>query len=267
MSTISSKQAILVVSFGTSHPDTCNKNIGAIERAIADAFPQWEVRRAFTSGMILRKLRTRDGVIIPTVAEALTRLEQEGFDRVICQPTHIINGEEFDGIVADMAPFRDRFATLALGKPLLTATEDYQAVAGIISRNFARLPDHALCLMGHGTSHYADAAYAALDYHFQHLGRPDIVVGTVEGFPDLAAVRQRIAATGATQVTLTPLMVVAGDHAANDMASDDADSWKSVLEADGYTVDCILRGLGEYGEIRQRYVLHVGEAMDELGEK
>lgn len=258
------KKAILVVSFGTSHHDTLEKNIARIEQEIRDAFPQWEVRRAFTSGMILRKLRSRDGMRIDTVAEALKQLAAEDFDTVVCQPTHILNGKEYDDIAEACGTFRGRFERFAIGAPLLTATADYRQSARVMAQLFPEEPDTALCLMGHGSEHFADCAYAALDYHFKDMGRNDIHVGTVEGYPDLETLLRHVKEFGAKKVVLTPLMVVAGEHAKNDMAGSGQDSWNSLFRAAGYTVRCVLKGLGEYHEIRRIYVTHTRAAIKSL---
>lgn len=261
------KKAILVVSFGTSYPETREKTIGAIERDIAAAFPDWEIRRAFTSGMILKKLRERDKLVIDTVQEALERLESDGFDTVVCQPTHILNGEEYDDIVAIAREFQGRFRALRIGAPLLSATADYTRLARIIGGQFKPEAHTAVCLMGHGSTHFADAAYAALDYHFREQGRGDILVGTVEGYPDLDTLLRHVRASGAVRVLLTPLMVVAGDHAVNDMAGDGEDSWKTVFESAGLEVRCVLRGLGEYAGVREMYTEHTGAAIRALADR
>lgn len=253
------KTAILVVSFGTSHPETCERNIGAIEKDLEAAFPGWELRRAFTSGMIIKKLHSRDNVRIDTVTEALDSLVREGFGAVLLQPTHILNGEEFDNLVSDAAGFADKLS-LRIGAPLLTAAADYRRLAAALAQIFPAEPDAALCLMGHGSVHFSDAAYAALDYHFKDMGRDDVFVGTVEGFPDLETLLRHVADHGAKRVTLAPLMVVAGDHAVNDMASDGENSWKTAFEAAGYAVTCVLKGLGEYQNIRGIYVEHAKAA-------
>lgn len=253
------KTAIVVVSFGTSHLETCERNIGAIERDLGASFPGWELRRAFTSGMIVKKLRSRDNVRIDTVTEALDKLVREGFDFALLQPTHVLNGEEFDGLVSDAAGFADRLS-LRIGAPLLTDAADYRRLAQALAQVFPAEPGAAVCLMGHGTAHFADAAYAALDYHFKDLGRDDVFVGTVEGSPDLETLLRHVSAHGAKRVTLAPLMVVAGDHAVHDMAGDGSDSWKTAFEAAGYAVTCVLKGLGEYQKIRDIYVEHAKAA-------
>lgn len=259
------KRAILVVSFGTSYAHTREKTIDAIENAIARAFPEDMVSRAFTSKIVLRKLRERDRLIIDTVPEALEKLAAEGVETVIVQPTHVLNGEEYDQkIVAEALPFRDRFSALVFGTPLLTSPEDYQALAGILSEKFPPQPDTVVCLMGHGTAHYADAAYATLEYHLRDAGREDILVGTVEGFPDLDTVMKHVKKLAAKRVILAPLMVVAGDHALNDMAGDEDDAWKTIFEREGYTVECVLEGLGQYPAVHEQYINHVRRAIEKI---
>jgi len=259
-STATCKQAVLVVSFGTSYSQTCEKNIGAIEKDIGAAFPGWEVRRAFTSGMIIKKLRDRDGVSVDTVEEALERLAADGFQSVVCQPTHIINGEEYDDLRSGISKYAGRFESLALGTPLLTTTQDYRLLAQAVSRAHLPQSDTSFCLMGHGTRHFSDSAYAAFDYHLKDLGRGDIFVGTVEGYPDVNTLLEQVAWRGSGRIVLAPLMVVSGDHAVNDMVGSEEDSWKSRFESAGYDVEVVLKGLGEYPEIRALYVRHAREA-------
>lgn len=259
------KKAILAVSFGTSYPDTLKKNIEAIEKELAEAFPERTLRRAFTSGMIIRKIQRRDGVKIHRVDEALEALAADGFEDVLVQPTHIINGEEWDKLRSLAAPFGGRFAALRFGAPLLTGIGDYHAVSAALC---AALPpqreDRAVVYMGHGTEHHANAAYALMEYVFHAGGRRDVLVGTVEGYPGFDQVCQRLARHPAVKhILLAPLMVVAGDHAKNDLAGGGEDSWKSRLEAMGYAVECMLEGLGENPAIRAIFVDHARAAEGE----
>jgi len=254
---MTTKKAILVVSFGTVCRDARERSIGAVEREIAEAYPGWEVRRAFTSTVIIRKLKQRDRIEADTVEAALDRLAKEGFRTVVCQPTHIIGGEEYGDIAEAVANSRDRFAQLRLGAPLLNETGDYRALAKAVGEIHHTAPDTALCLMGHGSAHPADAAYAALDYHFKALGFRNIFVGTVEGFPDLDTLLRQVRREAYREVRLAPLMVVAGDHAHNDMAGG-GESWKAAFEAAGYPVTCVMKGLGEYPAIRRMYAEHAG---------
>jgi sirohydrochlorin cobaltochelatase len=258
------KRAILVVSFGTSHQETRRKTIAAIESQIAKTYPEWEIRRAFTSGMIMRKLKERDKLYIDNVAEAMKRLSDDGFTRIFVQPTHIINGDEYDKMVSQVELHRKDFSEVRIGKPLLSSTADYEAVCRGIMKWFPDIAEdkkEALVLMGHGTGHFADAAYAALDYRFKALGYDNVFVGTVEGYPELADVNAMVDRYRPDKVTLLPFMVVAGDHAVNDMAGEEADSWKSVFAAGGYPVDCVLVGLGEMEPIRRIYLEHIADGL------
>lgn len=256
-----SQNALLAVSFGTSHRDTLEKTIAAIETDLAAAFPERTLRRAFTSGMILRKLE-REGTPIDDVPAALERLAAEGYTDVLVQPTHIMNGDEYDKLMDQAAPFRERFARLAFGRPLLTGAEDHlQAVRALMADLPAREPGRAILYMGHGTEHFANSCYALLEYIFHDLGRTDVVIGTVEGYPGFEEAARRIQELGAAKVELRPLMIVAGDHAKNDLAGPEEDSWRSRLEREGYAVTCLLRGLGEIPGIRALFVDHAKEAV------
>lgn len=258
------RKAILAVSFGTSYRKTRDAAIGAIESDLQAAYPDYTVRRAFTSRMILKKLRERDGLKIDTVAEALERLAAENVGTLVIQPTHVMNGIEYDRMMAAAAPYLDRFAAVSFGAPLLNSAADYDAVAKALIAELAPADDTALVLMGHGTEHFADSAYAALDYRFKAMGYPNVFVGTVEGYPLLEHVLAGIRAGGYRKALLAPLMVVAGDHAVNDMAGDDPDSWKNQLLRAGCQVQCVLRGMGEYKSIRALYTAHAGAAIAAL---
>ncbi len=260
------KKALLVVSFGTSYLDTLEKTIAPIEAEIAAALPEREPRRAFTSGMILRKLAA-GGCHIDSVPDALERLLAQGFDDVLVQPSHVMNGDEYDKLARLAEPFASRFRRFALGTPLLTEVEDYHAVARAV---LAELPperaDTAHVFMGHGSEHHANASYCQLEYVFHDLGRRDVLIGTVEGYPTLDEVRRRLRERPQVdRLVLRPLMVVAGDHARNDLAGDAPDSWKNLLEGEGYQVSCLLRGLGEYPGIRRLFADHALRAAASIG--
>lgn len=250
------KKAILVISFGTSHKETLEKNIEAIENDVKRAYPDYEVFRAFTSGMIIKKLK-KENIYIDTVSEALEKLKNQNFGEVICLSTHILNGTEYNDTLEYINNFKNDFKELTLRKPLLTDTEDYIKLASIISEAYPPGDGRAYCLMGHGSVHFSDSAYAALDYHFKNIDREDIFVGTVEGFPDLDTLVRQVKKANFKNVVLMPLMVVAGDHAVNDMASDNEDSFKKAFEKEGFSVSCILKGLGEYEEVRKLYVSRI----------
>ena len=187
------KKALLAVSFGTSYRETLEKTIARIEADLAAALPERTLFRAFTSGMILRKLERRDGLHIDDVPQALARLAAEGYEDVLIQPTHIMNGEEFDKLMAQAEPYRARFRRLAFGRPLLTTLEDYRDLTAALSEALPEPEaDTAHIFMGHGTEHFANAAYCQLSYMFHDQGRPDVLVGTVEGYPGLEQVLRRL---------------------------------------------------------------------------
>lgn len=253
------EKAVLVVSFGTSHLDTLEKTIVPIEGDIAAALPDRTLRRAFTSGMILKKLQG-EGTHIDDVPAALERLAAEGYTDVLVQPTHIMNGDEYDKMMALATPFEGRFEKLAFGRPLLTETGDYlDAVQALLHDLPEREEGKAILYMGHGTEHFANSCYALLEYVFRDLGRKDVVIGTVEGYPGFGEAVRRIKELGASRVELRPLMIVAGDHAKNDLAGEEEDSWKSLLEQEGYAVNCVLQGLGEFPSIQALFVKHAKE--------
>ena len=252
------KKAILVVSFGTSYEETREKTIGAIERDIQAAYPDYEVRRAFTSGMILKVLAKRDGLHIDNVKEAMEGLAADGFQAVYVQPTHILNGEEYDDMVEVVEAYKGRFQVLEIGAPLLTSTQDYRkTIKGLMAEFSQPKESEALLLMGHGTEHHVNAVYPALDYHFKAMGYPNVFVGTVEAYPTIEDILKQLEKSSLKKVHLLPFMVVAGDHARSDMAGDEEDSWKEILKAAGYEVDYTLKGLGEFPSVREIYVEHV----------
>lgn len=254
-------KAILVVSFGTSHHDTRALTIDAIERDIQAAFGEYRIYRAWTSKMILAKLLKRDGEKIPNVREAMEQMRRDGIAHVIVQPTHVINGIENDLMKEDVLEFREQFDSISFGTPLLTSAEDSAAVIEAVAEEFHDLKrEEALVLMGHGTTHFANSIYAALDYQFKDLGHPNIFLGTVEAYPSMVSLKRLLREYGPSRVILAPFMIVAGDHARHDMAGDDEDSWYSQLRAEGYQVDCVLKGLGEYAGIRNLFIRHVMEA-------
>ena len=257
------KQAILAVSFGTTYPDTLEKTIAATEAALAQAYPGWPVYRAFTSGMILKKLRQRDGVEIDNVAQAMARLEREGYTQVAVQSTHVMHGEEYEKMLAQLEPYKLTME-IAVGAPLLHAQADYEAVADALL-SWLPLPGdgEALVLMGHGTAHFANSAYAQMEHVLQSRC-PRIYIATVEGYPTLDSVAEQLQRQPEIRrLTLAPFMLVAGDHARNDMAGGE-DSWKEALEGKGYEVACILQGLGECPAIQKLFVAHCAEAMERL---
>ncbi len=259
-------KAILVVSFGTSYNDSRNITIGGIESAIRENFPDYEVRRAFTAQIIIDKLAERDGINIDNITQALDKLVADGYKTLIVQPTHLMNGFEYDDIVAEVEKYKDKFDKVAIGEPLLTSDDDFTTVIESITERTASYVDDntAVAFMGHGTEHEANAVYASLQAKLDEAGYSHYFIGTVEGTPTLTDVITAVKAAGYTKVVLEPLMVVAGDHANNDMAGDEEGSWKNTLEAEGFEVQFILQGLGQFNEIQDVYVQHVKAAIQSV---
>ncbi len=260
---ITKKPVLMVVSFGTSFADAREKNIAAIENALAGAFPEYEVRRAFTSGMILKKLRERDGISLDSVPEAMERLVREGVQQVVVQPTYVMNGHEFDDMVRDVRAYEGRFRSLKIGRTLLSNDHDFDALIEIVFSADAAMvaPDTALVYMGHGTDHEANRGYAHLQEKLFAAGHRNIFIGTVEATPTVEDVLALVRQGGFHRVVLLPLMIVAGDHATNDMAGDGKDSWKNIFQRAGFDTVCILRGLGERPAIRWMIMGHCAETM------
>lgn len=253
-------KAILVVSFGTSYEDTRKKTLDAIEERIRTEYPQYRVYRAWTSAMIRKKIFKRDAVVIPDVAEAMQQMLLDGITDVIVQPTHVLNGIENDRMEAQLQAYRGRFAHIVAGSPLLTTQRDHKRAIDCIAAELAPSDGEALVLMGHGTQHYANSVYAALDQQFKDYGYENIFLGTVEAYPAFETLLKRVEKMRPKKVVLAPFMIVAGDHALNDLAGGDGDSWKSRMEDAGYETWCILTGLGEYEGIRRIFLDHVADS-------
>ena len=281
---------LLVVSFGTSFNDSRAEDIGGVEKALQEANPDWSVRRAFTAQIIINHVQARDGEKIDNVEQALDRAVENGVKNLVVQPTHLMHGAEYDELVDALDGYKDKFETVTIAEPLLgevgsdatVVNEDKAAVAeaitaeavktaGFDSLEAAKEDGTAFVFMGHGTSHTAKVSYSQMATQMEKLGYDNVFIGTVEGEPEETACENVIAAVkeaGYTKVILRPLMVVAGDHANNDMAGDDDDSWKSQFVASGNfeSVDCQIAGLGEIDAIQQIYVAHTKAAIDSLGD-
>lgn len=261
--TAETKKAIVAVSFGTSHNDTRKVTIDAIERDMQEAFPDYMLYRAWTSKMIIKKLKSRDNVHVFTVREAMEQMKKDGITDVLIQPTHVINGIENDLMKEDALAYRDDFHSITFGDPLLTSAEDNLAVIQAIADEFSDLAqDQVLVLMGHGTTHYANSIYAALDYTFKDKGYKNIFLGTVEAYPSMESLMRMVKEYNPSKVVLAPFMIVAGDHAKNDMAGDDPESWYSQFKAAGFEVEPVIKGLGEYTGIRSLLVEHLRTAAE-----
>ena len=279
---------LLVVSFGTSFNDSRVKDIKGIEDALQAAYPDWSVRRAFTAQIIINHVQARDGEKIDNMQQAMDRAVANGVKNLVVQPTHLMHGAEYDEMMEMIDDYRDKFESVAVAEPLLgevgadatVINEDKEAVAkavtaeavataGYDSVEAAAKDGTAFVFMGHGTSHTAKVSYSQMQTAMQTLGYDNVFIGTVEGEPESTScenVIEAVKAAGYTKVVLRPLMVVAGDHANNDMAGADEDSWLSQFEASGAfdSVDCQIAGLGGVADVEQLYIAHTKAAIDSL---
>lgn len=257
------RKAILVVSFGTSHNDTRQKTIDQIEIDIQNEYPEYAVYRAFTSKMIIDILKNREGIHISTVTEAMEQMRQDGISEVIVQPTHILNGIENDIMIKEVNLYKENFSSILFGAPLLSEVDDYWKVINAFVKRMGQLnKKEAVVCMGHGTEHYSNASYAALDYMFKAHGFDNIYVATVESYPSLEDIIDKLRENKYGKIKLVPFMIVAGDHAKNDMAGDEEDSWKVILENKGFEVACVMEGLGENSDIRRIFIEHINKVLN-----
>jgi len=277
---------LLVVSFGTSYNDSRVNDIKSIEDALQEAYPDWSVRRAFTAQIIINHIQARDGEKIDNMTQALERAVANGVKNLVVQPTHLMHGAEYDEMCAAIDEYRDQFESVSIAEPLLgevgsdatVINADKEAVAkaitaaaveasGFDSLEAAKEAGTAFVFLGHGTAHVARVSYSQMSTQMQQLGYENVFIGTVEGEPEETAcesVIEEVRAAGYTTVILRPLMVVAGDHANNDMAGSDDDSWKPMFEDAGFTVDCQIAGLGGIADIQALYIAHTQAAIDAL---
>lgn len=259
---------LLVLSFGTSFNDNRRLTIGAIEDSLEKAFPDYSVRRGFTANIIIDHVNRRDGFLIDDVEAALKRAESNGVKTLVVQPTHLMNGFEYNDLIAEVGSHADSFDKVVFGEPLLTSDDDFKRVKQAIVDWTKEYDDGktAICFMGHGTEAESNAVYQKMQKLLIADGHTNYFIGTVEASPTLDDVLAAVKKGGYERVILEPLMVVAGDHAHNDMASDEENSWRSVFEAEGYKVECLLRGLGENESIRKIYIDHVQAAINSISE-
>ncbi|WP_302632956.1 sirohydrochlorin cobaltochelatase [uncultured Clostridium sp.] len=260
------KKAILVVSFGTSYLEPLKNSIENVENKIRNQFKDYDVHRAFTSHMIIKKLEIVHGLIVEKPEELLERLYIEGYEEVIIQPLHIIPGEEFSYIKNIEVYFKDKFKSIKVGRPIFYyqgiegLPEDYslfiKSIKGIIEG------EEAVVMMGHGTVHPSNAVYGALQSVLNDEGYKNVFVGTIKGYPNFTSVLNKIKKRGIKKVLLMPLMLVAGNHAINDMTSEKDNSWKSMLEAEGIEVKLWTKGLGEVDEFAQLYIDRVDDLIN-----
>ena len=261
------KKAILVVSFGTSHLDTLRVTIEKAENQIRDHFNDYDIYRAFTSHKIIRKLREKYEMFIDTPEEVMAKLYEDDYEDVIIQPLHMIPGEEYIYINKIGEAYKDKFRSVKMGRPIFyyqgieNLPQDYSLFIEATKKLYEE--NNAVVYVGHGTAHSANAVYGCLQTVFEDEGYENVFVGTVEGYPNFEAVLKRLKRKNIDEVTLAPLMVVAGDHAKNDMASDEEGSWKSMLEKEGIKVNIYLKGLGENERFNQLYINRIEDLINE----
>lgn len=257
---------LLVLSFGTSYNDSRRLTIGAIEGDLEKAFPDFSVRRGFTANIIIDHVQRRDNILIDDVDAALERAVNNGVKNLVVQPTHLMHGLEYDELVKEVGNYSDAFDQVVFGEPLLNSDDDFARVEKAITEWTASYDDGetAICFMGHGTEADSNEVYQKMQDLLTKDGYTNYFVGTVEAQPSLDDVLTKVQAGDYKRVVLEPLMVVAGDHANNDMAGDEDGSWKKTFEDAGYEVECLLRGLGENEDIRAIYVDHAKAAIDSL---
>ena len=257
---------LLVLSFGTSFNDSRRLTIGAIEDTLEAEIPDYSVRRGFTANIIIDHVNRRDGILIDDVDAALDRAIANGVKNLVVQPTHLMNGLEYQDLVEQVGNKADAFEKVSFGEPLLTSDDDFKRVETAITDWTKDYDDGetAIVFMGHGTEADSNAVYQKMQDLLKADGFEHYYVGTVEASPSLDDVLAAVQAGEYKRVVLEPLMVVAGDHANNDMASDEDDSWKTAFTNAGYEVECVLRGLGENEEIRKLYVEHAKAAIEKI---
>ncbi len=262
------EKEILVVSFGTSYNDSRRETIGAVEKAVADANPEWSVRRAFTSNIIIDHVRERDGEEIDDLEAALDRAVKNGVKELVVQPTHLMNGHEYTDIETTLAKYADSFEKIELAKQLLDTDEDFEAVISAITDATTDYDDGetAIVYMGHGTTADSNSSYAKIQEMLTADGYENYFITTVEASPTPEETLEMVKKGDYKKVVLLPLMVVAGDHANNDMAGDDDDSIKSLFEKAGYEVETVIQGLGANEDIQEIYLEHVSDAVEKIEE-
>lgn len=258
-------KAILVVSFGTSYEASRKATIEKIEQDIRNAFQDHRIYRAWTSKFIISILKKRDNYTVPTVKEALKQMITDGIREVVVQPTHILDGIENNIMKEEVLSYKESFDKIAFGTPLLADSKDESQAINAVTTEFSDLKEtEALVFMGHGTTHQVNTVYAGLDQKFKESAHANVFIGTVEVDPTIHDLVKEVTSFQPSKIYVTPFMIVAGDHAHNDMVGDSPDSWVCQFENAGFEVCPIIKGLGEYPGIRRMYVEHAQKAIDSM---
>ena len=251
------KKGILMVHFGTVKEEVRKKTLDSINMNIAEKFREFQVREAYTSRMIIKRIYKKEEIRKNTPKEALRLMAQEGFTHIVVQASHVINGLEGEHLKDELRYFKDDFQEIKVGEPLLTSPEDYIETADIFKREFGSI-EGAVVLAGHGTRHHSNSAYGMLQTVFSMRGMEGFYVGTVEGYPALDDLIPQLRKKGVNKVTLVPFMIVAGNHAVEDINGE----WRETLEKEGFSVEVIMKGMGEIPDIQQIFVRHINRALN-----
>ena len=262
----SEKTAILVVSFGTSYEETRKKTIEQIEKDLHNAYPEYPLYRAWTSPRIRAKLLKRDGIHIMDIDDAMLQIREDSFRNVVVQPTYVITGFESDAMKQKVMAFEKDFESIIICDSLMVTSQDKKEVCQAMAREYHPGSDEVLLFMGHGTEHVANELYPEMGQLFKHFGYSNMHMGTVEGDFSIESFLDELEKLHPDHVHLAPFMIVAGDHATNDMSGEDDDSWKSILEKEGYSVTCTLKGLGEIQAVRDIFIRHTKAGLNKLSE-
>ena len=258
-------KAIMVVSFGTSYEASRKATIEKIEQDIRNAFQDHRIYRAWTSKFIISILKKRDNYTVPTIKEALEQMITDGIREVVVQPTHILDGIENNIMKEEVLSYKESFDKIAFGTPLLADSKDESQAINAVTTEFSDLKEtEALVFMGHGTTHQVNTVYAGLDQKFKESAHANVFIGTIEADPTIHNLVKEVTSFQPSKIYVTPFMIVAGDHANNDMAGDSPDSWVCQFENAGFEVCPIIKGLGEYPGIRRMYVEHAQKAIDSM---
>lgn len=250
------KKAVVIVNFGTSHESTRIKTIDVFINEVKNKYQDFDVYNVFTSPTIRKILKNRDNIFINDLSTTIELLKNKNYENIIFQPTYIINGYEFDNMRDTILKQIGDFKSVHIGSPLLTAIDDYDMFIDETVKEFNITDNNIYIFIGHGTLHHANAAYMALEYKFNDRGYGNVFIGTIEGYPSIDTVLKKLRLLNNKKIILIPLLFVAGEHATNDIFGDENNSWKSILRHNGYEVDVIIKGLGEYQSIRDIYIKH-----------
>lgn len=255
------KKAILVVSFGTSHKENLERSIGKIEAYLKKQFEHYGLYRAFTNQRIIQKLWEESKIAVPTLEEAMVQMQKDGIEHVVVQPTYVVHGLEYEKLKDALEDYQELFKTIKLGEPLLSQVEDYKACVHYMIEDWQMSKEEVIVIAGHGTQGYAQAAYTMLEYAFHSMGYSNVIVGTVNGYPDVSDVMQKLRYLDPRPLRIIPFMIVSGEHVSRSL-TDGEESWLARFRAMGFSSEVVERGLGEIEGIQRIFAEHIREAIE-----